>query len=115
MFTQGAKPSSGEPIIAESLPEAVDVRAYIEGLKRKVKEASKKVSDWKKRLLKVQEALRKESLEEVNKVLGAMSVEEAEGVVESLQMAGILNFMEGGVRDATGEGGVDAVLGKDKE
>lgn len=50
---------------------------------------------------KLQEALRGGSLEEVNKVLGSMDVDAATAVVESLDMGGILNFAEGGIRDET--------------
>jgi cell division cycle protein 37 len=50
----------------------------------------------------LQEALKGGQLEAVNKVLGDMSVPEAEAVVQSLDNAGILNFAEGGVRDETG-------------
>ena len=49
-------------------------------------------------------ALREGSLESVNKALGAMPVDEAESIVSRLDMAGILNFAEGGVRDETGKG-----------
>jgi cell division cycle protein 37 len=52
----------------------------------------------------LQNALREGSLESVNKVLGAMPVAEAESVVSRLDMGGILNFAEGGVRDETGKG-----------
>lgn len=52
----------------------------------------------------LQNALREGSLESVNKVLGAMPVSEAESIVSSLDMGGILNFAEGGVRDETGKG-----------
>lgn len=55
---------------------------------------------------KFQKALQSNSLEAVNKVLGKMSVEEAEQVVELLQVAGILQFAEGGIRDETGKGKV---------
>jgi cell division cycle protein 37 len=48
-------------------------------------------------------ALKSQSLEEVNKVLGDMKVAEAEEVVGLLDSAGILNFAEGGVRDETGK------------
>ncbi|KZT25387.1 hypothetical protein NEOLEDRAFT_1045044, partial [Neolentinus lepideus HHB14362 ss-1] len=51
----------------------------------------------------LQEALRTNELEAVNGVLGGMPVEEAEQVVRLLDMAGILNFAEGGVRDETGK------------
>lgn len=53
---------------------------------------------------KFQKALQSNSLEAVNKVLGKMSVEEAERVVELLQIAGILQFAEGGIRDETPRG-----------
>lgn len=46
-------------------------------------------------------ALRTESLEEVNKVLGRMKVAEAEEVVEKMQEGGMLSFSESGVRDMT--------------
>jgi cell division cycle protein 37 len=49
-----------------------------------------------------QEALKSGSLEAVNKVLGDMDVDSATAVVESLDMGGILNFAEGGIRDETG-------------
>ena len=49
-----------------------------------------------------QNALKTEKLEEINKVLGAMEVPEAEAVVEKLQMGGMLMFSEPGVRDVTG-------------
>ncbi|KAK2783304.1 hsp90 co-chaperone Cdc37 [Onygenales sp. PD_12] len=52
----------------------------------------------------LQRALKKESLDEVNKVLGKMSVEEAEEVVEKLGGSGILT-MEEGIVDATTEEG----------
>ena len=57
---------------------------------------------------RLQAALKAQSLEEVNKVLGAMKVSEAEEVVRLLDIAGILNFSEGGIRDETGRGGADA-------
>ncbi|TDL17727.1 hypothetical protein BD410DRAFT_794026 [Rickenella mellea] len=59
------------------------------------------------------EALAAQSLEKVNKVLGAMSVEEAERTVGLLDNAGILNFAEGGIRDQTG--GDEAEEGDDEE
>lgn len=46
-------------------------------------------------------ALKSQKLESVNKVLGAMTLDDAERVVESLQISGILNFSESGVRDGT--------------
>ncbi len=52
----------------------------------------------------LQEALKTGALEEVNKVLGDMDVTTAEGVVQQLDMAGILDFSEKGIRDATGQG-----------
>lgn len=52
----------------------------------------------------LQRALKSESLDEVNKVLGKMSVEEAEGVVDKLGSSGILT-MEEGIVDATTEEG----------
>lgn len=52
----------------------------------------------------MQDALASQSLDEVNKVLGAMKVDEAEEIVKMLDMAGILNFSEHGVRDETGKG-----------
>ena len=49
----------------------------------------------------MQEALRENTLDGVNKVLGEMSVPEAEALVRSLDVAGILNFAESGIRDET--------------
>ena len=46
-------------------------------------------------------ALKSQKLESVNKVLGAMSIEEAERVVQLLQISGILSFSESGIRDET--------------
>ncbi|KAH9851527.1 Cdc37 N terminal kinase binding-domain-containing protein [Lenzites betulinus] len=51
-----------------------------------------------------QKALQSHSLEEVNKVLGAMKVEEAERIVELLQIASILSFADNAIRDETGGG-----------
>ena len=51
----------------------------------------------------MQEALKTNVLAEVNKVLGAMDVAEAEAVVGALDSGGILNFAEGGIRDETGK------------
>lgn len=48
-------------------------------------------------------ALKVGTLEEVNKVLGSMDVTVAEDVVEKLDMAGIMSFVSGGVRDETGD------------
>lgn len=50
----------------------------------------------------LQEALKAQSLDAVNKVLGAMTVDEATGIVDLLNKAGILSFAEGGIRDETG-------------
>ncbi|OOF98257.1 hypothetical protein ASPCADRAFT_205513 [Aspergillus carbonarius ITEM 5010] len=52
----------------------------------------------------LQTALASESLDEVNKVLGKMSVEEAEDVVEKLGQSGMLSLEEG-IVDATTEEG----------
>ncbi|KAI6030723.1 hypothetical protein F5J12DRAFT_802453 [Pisolithus orientalis] len=46
-------------------------------------------------------ALKEGTLEAVNKVLGEMEVAEAEDVVSKLDMTGIMNFAEGGIRDET--------------
>ncbi|KAI6027509.1 Cdc37 N terminal kinase binding-domain-containing protein [Pisolithus microcarpus] len=46
-------------------------------------------------------ALKEGTLEAVNKVLGGMEVAEAEDVVSKLDMTGIMNFAEGGIRDET--------------
>ncbi|OAX40935.1 hypothetical protein K503DRAFT_713579 [Rhizopogon vinicolor AM-OR11-026] len=47
-------------------------------------------------------ALKIGTLEEVNKVLGSMEVSVAEDVVGKLDMAGIMSFVSGGIRDETG-------------
>lgn len=52
----------------------------------------------------LQKALETESLDEVNKVLGKMSVEEAEVVVEALGNGGMLSLEEGIVDATTAEG-----------
>lgn len=52
---------------------------------------------------KFKKALMSNDLEKVNKVLGKMPVAEAEQIVGLLQVAGILNFAEGGIRDETGK------------
>jgi cell division cycle protein 37 len=52
----------------------------------------------------LKEALRANQLEAVNAVLGKMPVPEAEQVVSALDMASILNFAEGGIRDETPAG-----------
>ncbi|KAH9939808.1 Cdc37 N terminal kinase binding-domain-containing protein [Amylocystis lapponica] len=51
----------------------------------------------------MQAALKSQSLDAVNKVLGGMRVEEAEQLVGMLDAAGILSFSEGGIRDETGK------------
>jgi cell division cycle protein 37 len=51
----------------------------------------------------LQTALKEGTLDGVNRVLGAMPVPEAEQIVQSLDMAGILSFAEGGIRDETGQ------------
>lgn len=52
----------------------------------------------------LQKALSSESLDEVNKVLGKMSVEEAEIVVEQLGNSGMLSLEEGIIDGTTEEG-----------
>ncbi|KAF4577321.1 hsp90 co-chaperone Cdc37 [Pleurotus pulmonarius] len=52
---------------------------------------------------KFQAALKEGTLEGVNKVLAEMDVPEAENIVSQLDMAGILSFAEGGIRDETGK------------
>lgn len=55
---------------------------------------------------KLQDALKENSLNRVNKVLGDMEIPEAESVVQQLDIAGILNFADGGsIRDETGKSG----------
>jgi cell division cycle protein 37 len=49
-------------------------------------------------------ALKIGTLDEVNKVLGSMDVNVAEDVVGKLEVAGIMSFVSGGVRDETGKG-----------
>jgi cell division cycle protein 37 len=49
------------------------------------------------------QALQTKSLEEVNKVLGKMSVERAEEIVGQLDAANILNFESKEIRDETGK------------
>lgn len=51
----------------------------------------------------LQEALKSGELAKVNEVLASMDVPTAEQVVQSLDMAGILGFAEGGIRDETGK------------
>jgi len=50
----------------------------------------------------LQEALKTNDLVVVNKVLGNMPVSVAENAVKALDMGGILNFSEEGIRDETG-------------
>lgn len=50
----------------------------------------------------LKDALRDGTLEAVNKALAEMDVSEAEEVVSKLDVAGIMSFAEGGVRDETG-------------
>ena len=50
----------------------------------------------------LQESLKTGDLTAVNKVLGNMSVSDAENAVKALDMGGILNFSEEGIRDETG-------------
>ena len=57
----------------------------------------------------MQEALREGTLDSVNKVLGEMSVPDAEALVGSLDAAGILNFAESGIRDETGRNATEVV------
>lgn len=56
----------------------------------------------------MQKALENQNLDDVNKVLGDMKVEDAEEVVRLLDVGGILSFGEHGVRDETGRGEDDA-------
>ncbi|OBZ68714.1 Hsp90 co-chaperone Cdc37 [Grifola frondosa] len=51
----------------------------------------------------LQKALKAQSLDEVNKVLGRLNVEKAEEIVKLLDLAGILSFSDGGIRDETGQ------------
>lgn len=53
----------------------------------------------------MQDALKDGKLESVNKVLGSMSVDDAEQLVNMLDAGGILNFAEGGIRDETAGSG----------
>lgn len=52
----------------------------------------------------MQKALASESLDEVNNVLGKMSVPEAEDILEKLSEGGILSIQEGVVDTTTEEG-----------
>ncbi|KAG6849937.1 hypothetical protein H0H93_003466 [Arthromyces matolae] len=49
----------------------------------------------------LQESLKEGTLDGVNKVLGDLDVESAESIVQLLDIAGILSFAEGGIRDET--------------
>ncbi|KAF8158074.1 hsp90-like protein [Crassisporium funariophilum] len=51
----------------------------------------------------LQQALKSGGLDGVNKVLGDMEVPVAEAIVNSLDVAGILSFADGGIRDETGK------------
>lgn len=62
----------------------------------------------------LQEALTSGGLDDVNKILGRMDVPEAEGIVHSLDMTGILSFADGGIRDETGKD-IDAIETDTKE
>ncbi|KAF9242506.1 Cdc37 N terminal kinase binding-domain-containing protein [Melanogaster broomeanus] len=53
---------------------------------------------------KLKDALKDGTLEKINKVLADMEVAEAEDVVSKLDLAGIMSFAEGGIRDETGRG-----------
>jgi len=64
----------------------------------------------------LQEALKTGELGPVNKVLGNMPVSEAENAVKALDMGGILNFAEEGIRDETGRANlVDDVESDDND
>ncbi|KAF5369437.1 hypothetical protein D9758_002778 [Tetrapyrgos nigripes] len=58
----------------------------------------------------LQEALKNGSLEGVNQILGALDIPTAESVVQHLDIAGILSFAEGGIRDETAAGRAAAGL-----
>jgi cell division cycle protein 37 len=51
----------------------------------------------------MQEALKFNDLTKINKVLGNMSIEEAEVTVNKLNMGGILSFADDAIRDETGK------------
>ncbi|KAH8989665.1 Cdc37 N terminal kinase binding-domain-containing protein [Lactarius hatsudake] len=55
----------------------------------------------------LQEALKTNDLAVVNKVLGNMPVSIAENAVKALDMGGILNFSEEGIRDETGRAALE--------
>ncbi len=50
-------------------------------------------------------ALEENSLDHINEVLSTMEIPEAEAVVQNPDMAGILSFAEGGIRDETAGAG----------
>ncbi|KAJ7095797.1 Cdc37 N terminal kinase binding-domain-containing protein [Mycena belliarum] len=58
----------------------------------------------------LQKALKTEKLADVNKVLGEMEVDDAEEMLQTLDMAGIIPFSESGVRDETPAGRAAAGL-----
>ncbi|KAJ7167400.1 Cdc37 N terminal kinase binding-domain-containing protein [Mycena crocata] len=58
----------------------------------------------------LQKALQTEELAAVNQVLGDMEVDEAEELLQRLDMSGIIPFSEGGVRDETSAGRAAAGL-----
>ena len=61
----------------------------------------------------LQEALKSGGLDGVNQVLGKMEVPEAEAIVNSLDVAGILSFADGGIRDETGNKKSELEAGKE--
>ena len=61
----------------------------------------------------LQEALKSGGLDGVNQVLGKMEVPEAEAIVNSLDVAGILSFADGGIRDETGNEKSELEAGKE--
>lgn len=62
----------------------------------------------------LKKALRKGTLEAVNKILGRMDVDDAEETVRMLELAGILSFADGGkVRDMTKSGGETIAPGEE--
>lgn len=63
----------------------------------------------------MQQALESQSLDNVNKVLGNMKVDDAEQLVKMLDLAGILNFSEHSIRDETGKGKIEDVDDDEEE
>lgn len=55
---QGGEPSSNEHLIIAHLSKAIEFRAHINSLEKKVKVACKKVADLKKKLLKASEVFK---------------------------------------------------------